>query len=275
MLKRSSMQTVSEWLARPDIRQLRDTPLQEHLTEKFFREPIRPQFYDHSMFYSPADGFVLYSLTVGPRDRIVSVKGRNLTTRELLQAETYSANSLVIGVFLTFYDVHVNRLPTDGYVHFRQPAAIGAETMVPVEAAILKGQPVDANDLGYMFTNERVVTRVYNPRIQQPYYLVQIADREVDTIALFAEDGAYLKQGKRFGGIRFGSQVDLIIPLTNPRVEFHSLVQGKELYHIEAGIDPLVRVEASDGPEHPSSFGGPGGQQPEQPLNHDHPHLPG
>jgi phosphatidylserine decarboxylase len=242
------MQTVSDWLARDDVRSVRGASLPDIMSEKFFRDPLRPSFYDPTVFYSPADGFVLYSITVGPDERIVEVKGRNLTTRELLQDPEYSTRSLVVGVFLTFYDIHVNRLPTDGYVHFRRPELLGDESMIAVEASILRNKSVNKNDLGYAFTNERVVTRVYNPRLKQSYFLVQIADREVDTISLFAQEGEYVKQGHRFGAIRYGSQVDLIIPLTSPYWRFHSLVQGRELYHVEAAVDELVRVEQSDGP---------------------------
>jgi phosphatidylserine decarboxylase len=240
------MQTVQEWLARPDVRQAREASLPELVSEKFFRDPMRPLRYDPYTFYSPADGFVLYSLTVGPSERIVAVKGRNLTTRELLQDPEYFVRSLVVGVFLTFYDVHVNRMPTDGYVHFRRPPALGDESMIPVEASILGHGNLNPNDLAYAFTNERVVTRVYSPRIQQSYYLVQIADREVDTISLFVQDGECVKQGQRFGAIRFGSQVDLIVPLRNTRFKFTNLVEGRTLYHVEAGMDLLVKAEPND-----------------------------
>ena len=253
------MHTVREWLARPDVHRIGEASVYELVSEKFFRDPMRPLLYDPSVFYSPADGFILYSLTVGPNEKIVEVKGRNLTTRELLRDPMYSAASLVIGVFLTFYDVHVNRLPTNGFVHFRRLPAFGDESMVPVERSILRHQLLDKNDLGYAFVNERVVTRVYSPRLRQFYYLVQIADREVDTICLFAQNGEYLKQGQRFGAIRYGSQVDLIIPLTRQFWNFTSLVHGKELYHVEAGTDPLVRVQAN-GPEHAPSLGGTSGQ---------------
>ena len=237
------MQTVNEWLARDDVRRVREASLDELLSEKFFRDPMRPLHYDAATFYSPADGFVLYSRTVGPSERIVEVKGRNLTVQELLQDPEYSAKSLIIGIFLTFYDIHVNRLPTDGYVHFRRPSAIGCEPMVAMEAGILRKAHMDPNDMMYAFTNERVVTRVYNPKLQQSYYLIQIADREVDMISLLAQEGEYLKQGQRFGQIRFGSQVDLIIPLTAFHYKFTSLVKDKALYHLEAGVDKIVRVE--------------------------------
>jgi phosphatidylserine decarboxylase len=214
------------------------------VSEKFFREPLRPIHYDPSVFYSPADGFILYSMTVGPDQRIVQVKGRNLTVRELLQCSKFSAKSLIIGIFLTFYDVHVNRLPTDGFVHFSRPPAIENAPMNAVESSILQNGAVHPDDFGYAFTNERVVTCVYSTQLSQFYYLVQIADREVNTISLFPQEGEKLRQGERFGLMRFGSQVDLIIPLTNPRIKFTSLVERKALYHVESGVDKLVRVDA-------------------------------
>jgi phosphatidylserine decarboxylase len=240
------MQTVNEWLGREDVRRVREAKLDELMAEKFFRDPMRPLYYDRAAFYSPADGFILYSLEVGPKQRIIQVKGRNLTTQELLQDFDYSARSLVVGVFLTFYDVHVNRMPTDGFVHFRRPEASGDEPMASVEASIFKRQKFNPNDLAYAFRNERVVTRIYCPILLQSYYLVQIADREVDTITIFATEGEYFTQGDRLGAIRFGSQVDLIIPLTNPRFQFRSLVKDKVLYHVEAGVDKLVQVTAKD-----------------------------
>ena len=238
------MQTVNEWLRRQDVKRLRGASVDDLVSEKFHRDPMRPLHYGPAVFYSPADGFILYSMVVGPDERIVQVKGRNLTTQEILQDATYTARSLVVGIFLTFYDVHVNRLPTDGFVHFSRPPAIENASMNVVEATILQKGVVSPDDFGYAFTNERVVTRVYSTQLSQSYYLVQIADREVNTISLFPQEGAKLRQGERFGLMRFGSQVDLIIPLISSRLKFISLVQHKILCHVEAGIDQLVRVEA-------------------------------
>ena len=42
-----------------------------------------------------------------------------------------------------------------------------------------------------------------------------------------------------FSQIRFGSQVDLIIPIS-PHMRLETLVP--DTYHVEAGIDPLVRI---------------------------------
>src|SRR5271157_224625 len=143
------MQTVSEWLRRKDVQRVRASSVEEIVTERFFRDPMRPVHYDPTVFYSPADGFILYSMVVGPADRIVQVKGRDLTVRELLQDPTYSAKrSLVVGVFLSFYDVHWNRIPTDGFVHFRRVPVIGNEPMNAVEASILHGGQVNPDDLG-------------------------------------------------------------------------------------------------------------------------------
>lgn len=236
------MQTVREWLSRPDVREIQAASVRQHMEQGFFRDPMRPLQYRPDVFYAPADGFLLYSRIVEPDERIVTVKGRDLTTRELLRDAEFSVRALVVGIFLTFYDVHINRLPTDGYVHFQRPSTTGAESMVAVEAGILHRQTVKHDDMEYVFTNERVVTRVYNPRLPHSYYLVQTADREVDTISLLTEEGELLRQGERYGQIRFGSQVDLIVPLTNPRYDFSSLVHGKELHHVEAGLDPIAKV---------------------------------
>jgi len=237
------MQTVNQWLRRKDIQRVRDVSVEELVSEKFHRDPMRPLHYDPAAFYSPADGFILHSMAVDHDQRIVQVKGRNLTAQELLQDPWYTARSLVIGIFLTFYDVHVNRIPTDGFVHFRRHFGVENEPMDAVEASIFKGEHVNPDDLTYVFTNERVITRVYCPRLLQSYYLVQIADKEVGTISLFPQEGESLHQCERFALMRFGSQVELIIPLTNARLKFTALVDGKTLFHVEGGVDKLVKVE--------------------------------
>src|SRR5439155_13119068 len=58
-----------------------------------------------------------------------------------------------------------------------------------------------------------------------------------------------VSQGQRFSQIRFGSQVDLIIPLT-PGRDF-ALTQAMGT-HVEAGVDTLVRIGPSNDGGHPS-----------------------
>jgi phosphatidylserine decarboxylase len=65
-----------------------------------------------------------------------------------------------------------------------------------------------------------------------------VADKDVDVILNWGK-GRHLMQGDRFGQIRFGSQCDLCLPLRD-HLEYEILV--KPLDHVEAGIDPIVRV---------------------------------
>jgi phosphatidylserine decarboxylase len=51
-------------------------------------------------------------------------------------------------------------------------------------------------------------------------------------------------QGSRFSQIRYGSQVDLIVPLSS-RWDFAPIQSTHS--HVEAGIDPLVEVKERDG----------------------------
>jgi phosphatidylserine decarboxylase len=70
---------------------------------------------------------------------------------------------------------------------------------------------------------------------------VQIADYDVDCIVPFhIKQNQPFAQNQRFSQIRYGSQVDLIIPMSDSH-QFVPIQQAA--VHVEAGIDPLVRVE--------------------------------
>jgi phosphatidylserine decarboxylase len=93
--------------------------------------------------------------------------------------------------------------------------------------------------MGYLFKNERRIVRIYNTRLRERYYIVQIADRDVDVILNWGI-GNHLAQGERFGIVRFGSQVDLIVPLTG-QVKYKIL--AREKHHVEAAVDKLLVVQ--------------------------------
>jgi phosphatidylserine decarboxylase len=96
-----------------------------------------------------------------------------------------------------------------------------------------------SKDFDYLIYNERKVSVFYCPAIKGRFYIVQVADKQVDTI-LNWKHGEHITQGDRFGQIRYGSQCDIVIPL-NDKIEYAILV--KKLTHVEAGIDPIVRVK--------------------------------
>ena len=70
--------------------------------------------------------------------------------------------------------------------------------------------------------------------------MLQIADYDVDCITPFSlKQNHPVGQGQRFSTVRYGSQVDLIVPLS-PRFDFVTVQNIGD--HVEAGVDPLIRL---------------------------------
>jgi phosphatidylserine decarboxylase len=142
---------------------------------------------------------------------------------------------------MTAKDCHVNRAPTSGYIkeERRTPFLFSPNvSMLSEENDLLDEAEIDVGDLSYLFCNEKRITSIYNPRIKDKYYIIQIAERDVDVIVAWYHQG-HIEQGSRFGQIRFGSQVDIVLPLTGKNK--YEII-AKRGYHVEAGIDKIVRI---------------------------------
>ena len=235
---------LAEWVE-SDVGEARSQPLGWLSHHYFFRDPPRPSYCDASLFFSPADGVILYQRTVDPDAPLVELKGMNYTLRDALRDPSFDRRCLVIGIFMTFFDVHVNRIPYTGRLSYRSlpPVDTYNHPMLEVERGLLDELRVPQPD-GYLRHNQRVVNRVTPADFPEPYYVLQIADYDVDCITPFRiEQREPFQQGDRFSMIRFGSQVDLIIPVTAR----HELVPLQEPgMHVEAGIDPLVKIEEKE-----------------------------
>ena len=105
--------TLTRWLAE-DVEPLHDKSVAWLSQFHFFRDPVRPTYADLSCFFAPADGIILYQREVRPEQPIVNIKGRPYSLRDALCNPGFQHECLVIGVFMTFFDVHVNRLPYPG-----------------------------------------------------------------------------------------------------------------------------------------------------------------
>lgn len=236
------MQTVKEWLARPDIKEMIKNPVGKNMEQPFFRDPMRHVVLNPALLYSPADGIVLYARTSVEPDKFLEIKGKEFTLKDILNVPDYNEYSLVVGIFMTSYDVHINRIPGNAYyLEDRQTNYIFTHniSMVLAENDLLTGLGYDKKHLSYMFNNERRISVFYCPAIKGRYYIVQIGDRDIDVIQNWGV-GHHMFQGERMGMIRWGSQVDLIVPLQKG-ITYKLLV--KKLDHVEAGIDPLVKIE--------------------------------
>jgi len=233
--------SIREWLD-TDIAEVRNKPMQWLSEQYFFRDPNRAVFSDASYFFPPADGIILYAECLHPDKGIVNIKGKPYSLRTALRDESYDRESLVVGIFMTFYDVHVNRVPYAGHLCYRELDTIDTYNypMIDVEKDLLDDLIPYTKNAGYLFNNQRVVNRIYSMDLKQVYYVLQVADYDVDSITPFKiKQNQPFAQNQRFSQIRYGSQVDLIIPLSE-HFEFEPLLKAG--MHIEAGIDPLVKI---------------------------------
>lgn len=207
----------------------------------FFRDPPRAVATDSDYMLSPADGIIVYQKEVNGED-LVDVKGVNISIQDLMQDKDYKKPSLVVGVFMTFYDVHINRLPYGGCLYYKQldPISTNNLPMIAVEKGIFEGH-IPYKRMRYVGRNERVINTINIPGLNYKFYVVQIADVDVRVITPFTlNQGEAFSQGERFSMIRWGSQVDLVLPLDK---RFDLVPVLKETMHVEAGIDPLVKIE--------------------------------
>jgi phosphatidylserine decarboxylase len=232
---------LHEWLE-TEVRPFRDKPISWISQYHFFRDPMRPTYSDTSCFFSPADGIILYQRTVEPDECILDMKGKDYSLRDAMRDPDFSAPSLVIGIFMTFFDVHVNRIPYPGLLSYKATDPIDTynRPMLDVEISILEDLRISMDSLEYLHNNQRMINQIYSPELSQSYYLLQIADYDVDCITPFQlKQNHPVVQGQRFSQVRYGSQVDLIVPLS-PRFEFTTIQETGD--HVEAGITPLIRV---------------------------------
>jgi phosphatidylserine decarboxylase len=173
------------------------------LAYRFYRDPERtPPDVPEDAVVSPADGEVVYVRRsrggVLPR---ATKHGRDHELVELTRTPLRSGEAIVIGIAMSFLDVHVNRAPIAGRV--------GARAHFPGRFGSL-GRPE------MIFENERATMVIERGRDQVA--MVQIASRLVRQIASYVDTGQQLVRGQRVGVIRLGSQVDLVLP-ARPGVE--------------------------------------------------------
>lgn len=235
------MQTLNDWLNREDIKEIRRKSPSELSQYDFFRDPIRSYYIANDYVYSPADGTISYINTVKLGEKVINIKGQTFTIEDLLQNEIKNIEDkrfVVIGIFMCQYDVHINRIPLKGFLKYKKlpPIRTNNLSMTPYEETILNKKP-SKNRMEWLFWNERILVTVRN-NIYGKYYMVLIADREVDSIYIW-KDKSILYQNERFGEVRFGSEVDLIFPAS--KVE---KILCKLYYHVEAGIDKLLKLRS-------------------------------
>ena len=156
----------------------------------FWRNPLRVVPATGGLV-SAADGTVVYVKRFAPDEDVIHVK-RGLTARltDILRDET-SQPKLLIGVFMSPFDVHFNRAPLPGTVAFvRHYEGRGRNVhMGAMHWRILTRRPPYYEGSTHIVRNERTVTRIDGTFKGSPLpcYVVQIA----------AEDGRGHRQLRR------------------------------------------------------------------------------
>ena len=181
----------------------------------FFRNPPRQPPTDAGIL-SPADGTVVYVKRVAPGEDVVVIKeGLTAKVEDILKQDE-PAPKIVVGIFMSPFDVHYNRAPLTGRVSMiRHHPAEGENLYMGMMhlRTVLNWLPLHSGS-PHIVQNERTVTRFDGEYrgAPLPAYVVQIGSRGVNGIESHYAVGDTVKRSAIFGMIRIGSQVDLIVP---------------------------------------------------------------
>ena len=159
----------------------------------FFRSPSRPLLQDDGAVYSPADGTIV-------------------ALEEVEEKEYFKDNRIVVSVFMSIWNVHINWFPVSGTVdYFRHHHGL----------FLVAWHPKSSED------NERTTTVV--DMGGQKIMFRQIAGMVARRIVSYARVGHRVEQNSPCGFIKFGSRVDLFLPLdADIRVKLGDKVVGTQ-----------------------------------------------
>ena len=181
----------------------------------FFRNPARTTPGADGVV-SAADGTVVYVEKIEPGEPVISIK-RGITAKLVdILREDVAVPKLLVGVFMSPFDVHYNRAPVSGTVEFvRRHAAQGRNLhMGAMHWRILTRRKPYHENSEHIVQNERLVTKIKGSfkGAALSCYVVQIAARTVAAIDSCLTPGAAVERGGVIGIIRVGSQVDVVVP---------------------------------------------------------------
>ncbi|MFD1163343.1 phosphatidylserine decarboxylase family protein [Hwangdonia seohaensis] len=161
---------------------------------QFFRNPKRHTGINDKQVVSPVDGKVV-------------------VIEEVFENEYFKEKRLQVSVFMSPINVHVTRYPIGGHVIFSK---------------YHKGKYLVAWHPKASEENERTTVVVENETYGKVLYR-QIAGALAKRIVNYAKQNDKVIQGADSGFIKFGSRVDLFLPLnTNIKVQLNQKVRGGE-----------------------------------------------
>lgn len=168
---------------------------------QFFRNPKRPTQHNETHVVSPVDGKVV-------------------VIEEVLEKEYFKDKRLQVSIFMSPINVHVTRYPIGGKIKFSKyhPGKF-----------LVAWHPKSSEE------NERTTVVVENTAVGEVLYR-QIAGAMAKRIVNYAKEGQEVIQGSDSGFIKFGSRVDVFLPLgTKINVELQDKVKG--------GVSIIANIE--------------------------------
>lgn len=161
---------------------------------QFFRNPVRNTIINENHIISPVDG------------KVVNIE-------KVYEKEYFKDERLQVSIFMSPFNVHVTRYPISGKVNFSK--------YHPGEY-LVAWHPKSSEK------NERTTIVLENEVVGQILYR-QIAGALARRIVNYAEVGENVTQGKDAGFIKFGSRVDLFLPVDSIlNIEINQHVRGGE-----------------------------------------------
>ena len=161
---------------------------------QFFRNPSRGITINDNHIIAPADGKVV-------------------VIEEVVETEYFNEKRLQISIFMSPVNVHINRYPINGIVKYSKyhPGLF-----------LVAWHPKSSTD------NERTTIVVEHNNGQKVLFR-QIAGALARRIVNYAKEGDKAVQGDEFGFIKFGSRVDLLLPLNvKVKVNLQETVRGRQ-----------------------------------------------
>jgi len=160
---------------------------------QFFRNPDRTlKDTDDNSIICPADG------------KVVAIE-------EVMESEYFNERRLQISIFMSPFNVHVNRYPISGIIKYRKyhPGKY-----------LVAWHPKSSTE------NERT-TIVIDSGESRNILVRQIAGALARRIVCYSKEGESVVKGSDLGFIKFGSRVDLFLPLNaNILVKINDCVKG-------------------------------------------------
>lgn len=166
---------------------------------RFYRNPKRIIPGAKNDIVSGADGRVIYIREIDADEVPVSVKKLNISRLdEITKTDILKTPCYLVGIAMTLFDVHMNRAPIDGKIKL-------------VKHTPGSGPTLGLNTPVSTIQNERN-TVVIQREDGIMAGIVQIAAKRVDRCIISSKEGDFVERGEIIGKIRWGSQLDMIIP---------------------------------------------------------------